>query len=335
MNKRGRVTWKDVAERAGVSPATVSVVLGDKADSVGIATATRQRVIQAAEDLGYFPNLLTRSIRAGKTDIFGLLVDQRMYGLGSTWWRDTLLEMHEAATADGYELLLFSDQPNRTHQQLLGRIMGGLIDGLFVLLPTRNPLLEDLARHRFPTVVLGDTDPRFTSVTLDYEAAMESVVDNLVALGHRQLAYYVIDVSGRSTEERLAGVERARVRHGLPPVHIIKRSYFDASSAIDEFMATSPRATALIAFNDDWASRAYLELQARGIRVPDDVSIVGFDGLPHVQRPVQFSTMVFPVAEMCRRGLRSLESLRMGEIPSADPPLVAPFRPGETTARIR
>lgn len=285
-NQRPRSTLNDVAQMAGVSPTTVSLVLAGKASDRRISADTHRKVYGAASALGYTPSLLHRSLQRGRTHVISLYNAFR-----NREWSDLYMDRLSAAVEHaggnfGYDVLVhcnFRRDTKATYEFL----NGGLCDGLVLFGPTSDePLLPLLRESGLPTVVIG---PRCEEMVLstvrdDEETGMRLIAEALVANGHTQIAtvvdetHGVIDPMGR--QRRLSTELAARGVH-LAPSHVVpwRQDASNAPEVLARVLGLSPRPTALFVWHDRTAYRLVEACEAAGIRVPEDLSIVGYDGL--------------------------------------------------------
>lgn len=296
MAHRDQIRITDVAEAAGVSVATVSRALRGRPN---VSAATRDRVIRAAGELGYVADARASSLASGQTDVIGLVAPD--FG---TWYASQTLAGVEHRLAEvGYDLLVFAIERSPTRSaDLRERLRRGMVDGLilvdFFLGEDPSTLVADL---RLPLVTLGDHLIGVSSLTIDNYAGAVLATDHLVQLGHRHVAF----VGGRSSataeagpadRQRLLGCADTLAMHGLPaPVEIEGGYSVDGGRrALHDALAVSPRPTAVFCASDEMALGVRAEALSHALRVPEDLSIVGFDdhemaeiaGLTTVAQPV-------------------------------------------------
>ncbi len=271
-----RPTQSDVAAEAGVSRALVSLVFRD---SPKVAPQTRERVLAAAKRLGYRPNALARSLASKENRTFGVFVyDARNPHLGELYEsvaRIAVQQGHELLVAPGYA---------ETDQEpaLITTLLAHQVAGLILLSPEiSSRRLRPLVADRPSVLVSGtSTITGLDSVTTDEIAALRPVISRLVELGHRD----ILHVSGgpeRSGRERSDGFRAAMAEAGLEPEIIEARFSEEAGRRAAEQLLTERRMpTAIIAANDLIGIGVMSALMSAGIRVPEDVSIVGYDDSP-------------------------------------------------------
>lgn len=267
------VTQEDVARRAGVSRALVSLVMRD---SPHVSPKRRKKVLEVAQELGYRPNAHARSLASKAVHTFGVLI----HDVTNPYFASVYTSVATAAEQVGYDLLLGAGTRSRTREKaLIATLFEHRIAGLVLLSPLMGPkALRDLAAS-VPVVLVGSGTPvtGIDAVTTDEVAAATSVVEHLVALGHHD----IVHVSGghsRPGRARAAGYRAAMTAAGLEPRVISADFTPDAGALAGETVLELPELpTAVIAANDLVAVGVIGTLRAHGVAVPEDVSVVGYD----------------------------------------------------------
>ncbi len=281
-----RPTSADVAAEAGVSRTTVSFVLNDRAD-VKIPGATRERVLAAADRLGYHPHASARRLAGGRSHIVALVLRQSPEQIaGDAVLAETLRGFVAAARTEAFRVmveLLTPDGPYATYTALL---RAQHADGLVISGPrVDDPSLLELVRDGFPIILQGSLpDVSVPSVDVDNMAGARGAVEHLIALGHRRIACITnAPLVYTAAQERLTGYRAALSGAGLPiDEALIAEAAFDAQSGhatMARLLAATTFDAAFVA-SDVVALGAIGALRAKGLRIPDDVSIVGFDDIP-------------------------------------------------------
>lgn len=297
-----RVRLLDVAKRAACSTATVSRALNTP-DIV--APEVRRQIAAAMRELGYVPDNAARALRSRRTRLMGIVIptlDHAIYA--------RLVESMEARLADhGYSLMVASHNYDLAREVAQARVLIGRgMDGLAFVGALHDPGLKELIeRAGIPfvnTYVATGEDP---AVGFDNCLATEAITEYLLTLGHRVFGVVSAIVAGNDrAADRVAGVRLALRRHGLdlPPDAVFERPYSIPSGreGLRHLVARRPRPTAIVCGNDVMAMGALAECRALGLRVPDDLSIVGIDDIEfaaHLDPPL--TTLAVPAAEMGRR----------------------------------
>lgn len=278
-----RTTLHEVASKAGVSVSTVSLVLAGKADGRRISEDTVARVRVAAEDLNYAPNLLTRSLRRGRTHVLSFYSTFRLREHADVYM-DTLSSAIEKAGGEaGYDILVHCNF-NRTPKEIYQFLNGGLADGLILFAPQVNdPLLALLRKSSLPVVILNGRDAMrmFPSVADDVVAGMRLVSDALVTHGHRRIAA-LGDGAGaaRDSDIRIRLLRENLSQHGIEiPDRWIRPAISSDPTPVLELMGEAEPPTALFCWHDRVAYSALATCESHGIDVPGQLSVIGYDGL--------------------------------------------------------
>jgi LacI family transcriptional regulator, galactose operon repressor len=281
---RPRATITDVAARAGVHPSTVSRVLNSHVDST-IRPETRQRVLRAAEQLGYRASPLARSLRLQRTLTLGMLVPD----ITNPFFSSIIKGAEDAARDRGYTLILGNseDEPER-EETYLRVLRERQVDGLLIASSQMaDETIAGLRDDGFPFVLLnrGARFPGDLVVVVDNLAASIEVVDHLAALGHRRIGHIAGPQNTTTGMDRLDGYREAVRALGLAddPELVAYAAGFSVASgrrALAAMLAGPARPTAVFAANDLIAIGMLQHLRQVGVRVPGDLSIVGFNDIP-------------------------------------------------------
>ena len=279
MPKTGKATIRDVALRAGVSHQTVSRVVNcDK----GVTPETKGRVEEAIADLGYRPNAIARYMAKGNTRTFACITPNM-----TDYTFSSLIDGAETyAREHGYFMISASAPDAASFSVLVEQLVDSRrTEGLLVI----NPYADE--RHKLlpvdvPVVLMG-ASPRsegLASVALDDAQGGYIATKHLIELGHRQIALISGPLEEDCTQDRLGGYERALKEAGLfVDPELLYAGDWSATSgqaAVDQFQEIGAQFTAIFAQNDRMAVGAINHLQKSGLRIPEDVSIVGFDDMP-------------------------------------------------------
>ncbi len=274
-------TLFDVARVAGVSKSTVSNVIRG---NIPVAVATRARVERAIADVGYHPNVIARSLKQKTSAAIGILVPD----LINPFHAELAASVERAANALGYAALIAHTECAQLAEEeaanaFISRRVDGVIVGGISVGSTLPTLLLD---QGIPVVVASfgePDDPRLGVIDHDDPAAMEMVVRHLYGLGHRRMAFVPLGLPEQSGERRRIGFEDALARRGLEPVVLAN-------------------ATAAVAHNDIIAIETIDLLERAGRRVPEDISVVGYDDIPLAAHSrIRLTTVRSDAAQMGRR----------------------------------
>lgn len=300
-------TIRDVAQRADVSVASVSRVLNGAGP---VTEATRQRVLEAVDALQYVPHSGARSLSTSRTNTVGVILPD-LYG---EFFSELIRGMDVAARALGYHLIVSSSHDDADEASSAIRSMRGRVDGLIVLSPHLGAanLASGLA-GRTPVLLMNGgagADGR-PSIVVDNHGGAVVAVEHLIATGRRRIAHIAGPTGNLEAEARLAGYLEAMAAAGLPTM-VVDGAFTKASghSAGAALAARPDRPDAVFAANDNMAVGALLAFQDAGLRVPEDVAMVGFDDIPlaDLVRPA-LTTLKIQIAETGRNALERLVRL--------------------------
>lgn len=307
MSQAGRVKMADVAREAGVSVATVSKVVNGR---WGVSAATVERVLAVVGDLGYEASLGASSLRSHRTNVIGVLLAE--FEPFST---ELLKGVSEAVGDTDFELLAFSGGRSGGgvgwERRSLARLGGSLIDGAIVVTPT----VVD-AGNGIPVVAVdphtGPSD--VPTVDSDNLAGAMRATEHLIALGHRRIAHLAGRDDLESARLREEGFRRAMGEAGLEvPDSFVRVGGYRAESAdavVREMLTVADRPTAVFAANDLTAIHTLAVARELGLRVPEDLSVVGFDNVPEsALTDPALTTVAQPLHEMGRRAVEVLVDL--------------------------
>ncbi len=310
------ITIKDVAVRGGVSKTAVSYVLSGREAGVRISDETRRRVLAAAQDLGYHPNALARGLARRQTDTLALVM--QFPSVFSGWSGFTNELMHgatDAATSLGFDLMLHTKGLGSLEQDIAA-LTDGRADGALLLRDRDDPLSSRLLERSFPFVqVFSHTaSPDAYFVDCDNVAGAKMAVDYLWALGHRRIGHLSGSPHSAAAADRLRGYREALAALGVLPRPNWECSMTYAGSDFTPFIALMSQPgspTAIFAWSDDVAIRAIRVLQEQmGLRVPEDVSVIGFDGTAMCDHTLpRLSSVRQPIYDMAVQGVKTLVSL--------------------------
>ena len=273
---RPRPTIRNVAERAGVSKSLVSLVLRG---SPHVSEHRREAVLQAAKELGYRPNAVARSLVEGRTHLVGALVAD----LHNPFYAEFLDGLQESLHGDGLRLLIGSGRSNSGFEgDAVEAFLELRVDGLVLLGvgPATSTLAEAAAYT--PTVVFGERDVDVEGVdvlVVDDEQGARLAVDHLAELGHKRIAH-ISGTPSSAARLRCQGYRDAMRDRGLEPYIMIEKGEFteeDGRRAALALLRRPDRPTAIFAANDMVALGVLSAASELGLRVPEDLSVVGYD----------------------------------------------------------
>jgi len=346
MGRTGVVTIRDVARESGYSASTVSIVLNGAPLSRYIPGETKARIETAAKRLGYRPNPLARSLRSQRSNIVGVMV----FDITDPFCTPILRGLENALYQANY-LSLLADAHNEAHrfERYLEMLLDRRVEGLVVIanwLVTDIKLLSDLTECHVPAVIAGRSfeNDSVSTVSVDNEGGASMALEHLYRLGHREIAFLrgpkALSSSGQRwkgirTFAQSVGLQLAARRIAELPESLDPNSSFEAGVQLTtELLRKGQSFTALMAYDDVTALGALRALKKKGLHVPEDCSVVGFDDVAQASLSVPSLTTV-------RQPMEAMGSLSAGMVLEAikaedqkkDIPVVRKKIPAELVVR--
>jgi LacI family transcriptional regulator len=287
--RRSTPTSSEVAERAGVSRTTVSFVLND-VRSMNISETTRQKVLQAASELGYEPNAAARSLAGGSTGTMAVLIPRSDHLHVDSFLPRLLSAVNDRCHRYGYKVLLeAADDLGKAPGAFVNLARSKRVDGLVIanMRTAERPFVQQLSEQGFPVVVVGNgLEPFYGRASAaDDTVTAHRLTRHLIDSGHRRIAHLAYASEDyENVVQRHAGYLRALQDAGIAPdPALVTHADISAHSgyvAMQRLMARRVEFTALFAGNDTVAFGAMRALVEAGRRIPDDVAVVGYDDIP-------------------------------------------------------
>lgn len=330
-----RPRLKDVAEHAGVSIKTVSNVVNGY---LHVSQETRARVEAAIEELAYRPNLSARSLRQGRSGVIALAVPD----LSIPYFAELATRVIEVADLHGWTVLIDQTQGERAKELLVvSGIRAQLIDGLLFSPLALTP--ADLAARtdQTPLVLLGERVGRSSldHIAVDNVAAAHLATTHLISLGRRRIAAIGAQraASAMTAKQRLRGFRGALADHGLAAhavAHVRDFHRSDGAAAMAQLLDSGSPPDAVFCFNDTLALGALRTLLSRGVRVPQDVALIGFDDIEDGRFSTPSLSTIAPDKAHIAEAAVALLATRLTAAPTPPQELCAPHRliPRETTS---
>ncbi len=301
------VTIFDVAREADVSYSTVSRVINNK----GVSTDKRERVLRAMAELGYVANLQARSLAGGKSNIIGLLV----HSLTIEYFGEIARGVDEALAAVNYDLMLYTTHRRKGRESTyVTRLTRNLVDGLLLVLPRNAEAYLETLRHRgFPYVLVDHQGLGFDVPSVgatNWQGGYDGT-RYLIELGHRRIGFITGDMTLGCARDRQVGYEQALREANLPidPELIREGDFLQTRgfTSASEMLELEQPPTAIFASNDISAFGAMEAIRNRGLRIPEDISVMGFDDIPQTEQVhPALTTVRQPLAEMGRTAAQLL-----------------------------
>jgi LacI family transcriptional regulator len=319
-----RVTSLDVARRAGVSRTTVSFVL-NKVAGMQISEETRKRVLDAARELGYVPDAAAKALASGRSQTIGLLLARRQQVIASDMYLIQVIEvLVREVKHQGLRLLLEVLEDFGDQDSYLKLVRSKSIDGILYSGPRFNDeALRSLVAHGVPTVLMGALPgTEYPYVDVDNRSAARQAVEYLLGLHHTHIGCITnASPSYVAAADRLQGYRDAMTAAGLPlDMGLVRYGDFDSESGymqMNSLLDANPYLTAAFVASDVVAFGAMAAVRERGMRIPQDISLVGFDNVPFSRYvDPSLTTIQLPVVDLARRASEMVVGMIRGEMPS-------------------
>lgn len=315
---RKTVTLAEVAITANVSPMTASRAINNRS---GVSRETREQVLKIAADMGYVVNRAAQKLSGGKSHIIGIVATD----LGNQFNSAVIAGASDAAWEAGYETLVYSHverekRPSGSVMQLLRQIS----DGVIVVLPLEFGYLGELTSINIPVITIDHRGEHaeFPSVAADSYEGARTAIKHLLGLGHRRIAYITGDERLASARDRHQAYDDTMAQFGLvaDPELVVDGDFSQNSgfNAAKQLLALANPPTAIFAANDLSAFGAIAAIRESGLRVPDDISVLGFDDIPaSSQFYPALTTVRQPLQQMSRSAVNTLLALIAGIAPAS------------------
>jgi len=279
QNKKRAITIQDVAKTAGVSVSTVSRVLNGKVD---VASDTQDRILAVIDDLGYTTNLAARSMRSLKKNLVGLIMPDIAYPFAI----EVMKGVNRAIAESEFDLLVYTTGDVRksgraSHEQKYVSLLNNSItDGVIIVAPVASEFSTDA-----PIVSIDPlmSNPNYPSVhATNYQGALDAM-EYLLGLGHKRIGFISGRVELESSNRRLMGYRDALEKVGIPiDENLIVSGDYTTETGVQctqKLLSLDNPPTAIFASNDQTAMGVFQVAQERGMRIPDDLSVIGFDNI--------------------------------------------------------
>lgn len=306
------VTLQDIADRLDVSVATVSRALAGYSD---VAEGTRARVLQAAEQMGYRPNVTARRLQQQRTETLGFVIPTHGPRFSDPFFSELLAGIGNEAAEREYDLLVSTRAPGaeelRTYEHM---VREQRVDGMLVVRTRhRDPRIIYLLEESLPFVAFGrsDVEDDFPYLDVDGQQGVRRITEHLIDAGHRRIAYISAPTDLMFASHRLAGYREALEAHSIPfderlliEGELTERSGYAAAMRC---LKSDTRPSAIVACNDLMALGAISAARELGLTVGRDLAVTGFDDVPlaaHAHPPL--TTVRQPIYEIGRRMCRML-----------------------------
>lgn len=271
-------TMREVAAKAGVSPATVSRVLNN---SQYIAPETRQRVLKVVQEFSYHKNVHARRLSTGRSDLFGLVISE----IANPYFPEIIRGFQAAAWRCGFDVLLCNTEYDRERTKTVVRkLVESDVRGVAIVTTSLDMTMTHELTNAGVALVFCNSGPAsrlISNISIQYDVGISKAITHVVELGHRRSAV----VAGPADNRTAATIKRALVsglnEHGLKPLSVIDSSYHVGAgvSAVREILSKPEKPTVIFCGNDLIAMGAMSALEEASVRVPEDISVIGIDDI--------------------------------------------------------
>lgn len=285
---KGKVSLKDISEACGVSVATVSKALNDHSD---IGQETKERIREIAEKLGYHPNAAAKALKTNRTNNIGVLfVDEANSGLTHDYFNHVLDSFKRTAEENGFDITFINGGKARiNNMSYLSHAIYRNFDGVVIAcVDFTDPQVDELIKSNIPVVTIDHLFNNRIAIVSDNVKGMSELASYVYEQGHRKIAY-VHGLESSVTQGRMSSFYKTLQDYGLsvPDEYVISSPYRNTDAA---FEATNrlldlPDPPTCIFYPDDFAAFGGINaIRQRGLRIPEDISVVGYDGIEIARR---------------------------------------------------
>ena len=325
-----RPTRRDVAEKAGVAPSTVSLILNDRGVDLGIAEATRLRVEDAAKALGYYPNRHIRAIRSGKTGTIGLYLRHDQWGTADGYWAAMRGALDRAVSEADLQLLVHCAREDCPTEEAFARQAGGAVDGVLILNSAEDPIAQRLLETEMHAVEIGDASNHLPYVAADAADGVRQALEHLFGRGYRRPCFVNLPSPYvRSVDQRREAFLRESTRLFGAPGPVVDEYIGDL--ALQALLSLRPTPDCAVCVSDEHAYGLLAAAVAQGIQVPKALAITGFDCLPTLGPTPTVTSVATPLQELARSGVAKLLQAIEGKEIEKGTLLPVGLQIGETT----
>lgn len=296
LDKKGRsVTLKDVADQANVSPFTVSVVLNGSKSNTRVSAATKERILVAATELGYQPNGLARALQSRKTNILGLYFGYGQLEPHDPFHAEILTGLQKGCEATKKDLMIHYSFHQYSVGEVFSELVCGKIDGLILIASPSDPLVEKVRGSKLAVVAITDPIEGIPSVVADDHAGSVDIANHLHEKGHKVVLYRTCPGASASAARRQKAFEHRASALGIK---VISGRTTDWKGGVESQEADILERreelgiTAAVCWGDPSAYALISFCKSRGIRIPSDLAVVGFNGIDPPVEPAHHLTTI-------------------------------------------
>jgi DNA-binding LacI/PurR family transcriptional regulator len=328
-------TLKDVAERVSVSPFTVSVVLNGSKSNTRVSASTRQKILDAAQEMGYVPNVLARALRKSSTNILGLYFGYGHLEPHDPFHAEVLTGLQRGCEANNKDLLIHYSFHRYSVDEVFGELTGGKIDGVVLIAAPGDPLVARVRGSNLAVVAMTDAIEGIPSIIADDAAGSFAIAEHLFERGHRVVLYRACPGESDSASRRQKAFEARAGELGISTI-VGRTSDWRGRVEENERDLIARRhelgITAAVCWGDPSAYALLAFCKANGIDTPGDLAVVGFNG---IELPVEPAKVLTTVRAYWSNVAQSAIHLLVNRLEGHEVPnltvLPVEFSPGETS----
>ncbi len=327
-------TLTQIAEMAGVSRGAVSVVLNNSQSQVRVSAKTRQRILDAARQLNYHPNVVARSLMKRRTNIIGFYCAQsELLDPVYPFYAALLKGLFQGSQEHKKNFLTHGTFADGSEDAIFLELLNGQVDGLVLYTRSPSPLTERLVESHLPVVTVVNEVPGLPCATVDNDMGGRLLARHFASKGFRRVLYWVAEHTPPSSlPQRLGAFQEEAALHGVEVEVFHSLDSGPPEKDLERVLGRADRPQAIAAFNDLTAQGIVSWCASNGIRVPEEIAITGFDGLPNIFPPAnRLTTVRAPWLEVARTAVSHLVKQCDGEAVPLRTFLPVEFQEGDTT----
>jgi DNA-binding LacI/PurR family transcriptional regulator len=309
---------------------SASLAIRGSEESNRVSPETRRRILEVARELDYRPDARALALRRQRTNIIGYYAGYGIINVRIPFFTETIGGLQQGCELLGKNLLLHSPSLDAESDEVFRELIDGKVDGLVVSMPATDPMAKRLAETHLPVVAVADPIPGIPSVVVDDFGGGRLIAEHLAELGHRRAVFGIRGGAPTSAKLRQQGFMQAAAERGLDVT--VRPLGTETEPCSFVLRARELGASVIVAWNDADAYRVLEACHTTGIRLPEDMALVGFDGCPgpyHHSFPL--TTVHAPWAEVAQQAVFVLDRMLRNEPYALETVLPVQFVPGATT----
>ena len=321
-----------MAERAGLAASTVGLVLQGRGDELGIPAATQARIHEAAREIGYVPSKAMRTVMGGRTGILGLYLRWDQWTRPHGYFPTVRWQLERALARRDLQMLVHNAPFGTSADEAYARQAGGVVDGVLLLNSGRDPIVERLVASGLPAVEVGDPSGPLPFVASDGAAGVALALAHLAERGYRRPAYLGHVSQYDDVAERIEAFMAETLR--LYPGERVGRrvaQVMNGAIGLGALSGMDPRPDSVVCASDEMGYEALQAALRQGLRVPEDLAIVGWDALDALGAPRLLTSVATPLEAMAEAAVEKLLAMVEGGDYEARTVLEPAVRKGDTT----